>query len=60
LPPGLAVLAVHLDNVDPGSGEETGDAGPIGPGPFHTDLADLSESLEPAQQLGVAVGVGSE
>ena len=37
--PGLAVLAVHLDDVDPGSGEESGDAGPIGPRPLHADLA---------------------
>ncbi len=53
---GLAVLTVHLYDVDPGSGEEAGDAGPIGPGPLHPDHADLPEGLEPAQQLGVAVG----
>ena len=28
LTPGLAVLAVHFDDVDAGFGEETGDAGP--------------------------------
>ena len=57
LTPGLAVLAVHFDDVNPGSGEEPGDAGPIGARPLHTDLADLPKGLEPAQQLGVAVGV---
>ena len=57
---GLAVLAVHFDDVDPGSGEEAGDAGPIGPRPLHADLADLAEGFEPGQQVRVAVGVGPE
>ena len=60
LAPGLAVLAVHLDDVDPGSGEEAGDAGPIGARALHTDLADLAEGLQPGQQGRVAVGVGPE
>ena len=58
LTPGLAVLAVHLNDVDPCSGEVTSDAGPIGPRPFHPDLADLPEGLEPGQQIRIAVGVG--
>ncbi len=57
---GLAVLAVNFDDVDSGSGEVTGDAGSIGPGPLHADLADLPEGFEPGQQLRVAVGVGPE
>ena len=55
---GLTVLAVHFDDVDSGSGEETGDAGPIGPRPLHADLADFSEGFEPRQKIRVAVGVG--
>ncbi len=57
---GLAVLAVHLDDVDPGPGQVTGDAGSIGPRPFHPDLADLSEGFQPGQKLGVTLGVGLE
>ena len=57
---GLAVLAVDFDDVDPCSGEEAGDAGPIGPRPLHADLADLPEGLQPGEQGRVAVGVGRE
>ena len=57
---GLAVLAVHLDDVDPCSGEEAGDAGPIGARPLHADLSDVAEGLEPGQQGRVSVGVGPE
>ena len=58
LAPGLAVLAVHFDDVDSRSGEVTRDAGPIGPGAFHSDLGDLTEHVQPGQQGRVAVGVG--
>ena len=34
--------------------------GPIGPGPFHTDLGDAPESCQPGEQGRVAVGVGRE
>ena len=46
----LAVLAVDLDDVDPCSSEEAGDAGPIGPRPLHTDLADVAEGLSQASR----------
>ena len=42
---GLAVLTVHLDDLDPGSSEEPGDAGPIGTGPLYADLARLPRRL---------------
>ena len=57
---GLAVLAVHFDDLDPGPGEMTGDPGAIGPGPFDSDLGDLAERWEPSLQLHVAVGIGAE
>ncbi len=60
LAPGLAVLAVHLDDVDSCSGEEAGEAGPIGARPLHADLADVAEGLKPGQQSRVPVGVGPE
>ncbi len=47
LAPGLAVLAVDFDDVDSGSGEEAGDARPIGTRPLHADLSDVAEGLEP-------------
>ena len=56
----LTVLAVHFEDMDPGFGEEGGDAGPIGSRPLHADLADLSEGFEPGQQFRVAVGIGPE
>ena len=55
---GLAVLAVHLDDTDPSSGEEAGDAGPIGARPLHADLSDVTERLEPGEQGRVPLGVG--
>ena len=58
LAPGLAVLAVHFDDVDPGSSEMTGDAGPIGAGALHAHLGDLAECAQPGQEFGIAVGVG--
>ena len=57
---GLAVRAVHFDDVNPCSGEEAGDAGPIGPGAFHPDLAEDAEGFEPGQQRRVALGIGGE
>ncbi len=57
---GLAVLAVDFDDVDPCSGEVTGDAGPIGPRPLYTDLADLPEGFEPGQKIRVTLGIGPE
>ena len=36
--PGLTVLAVYFDDVDPGSGEMAGDAGAIGPRPLDPHL----------------------
>ena len=56
----LAVLAVDFDDVDAGSGEEAGDARPVGPRPFHPDFSDVSEIPEPRHQGGVAVGIGRE
>ena len=56
LAPGLAVLAVHLDDVDSCFGKEAGDARPIGPCPLHPDLSDATEGLKPAEQGRVPVG----
>ena len=57
---GLTVLAVHFDDMDPRFGEETGDAGPIGPRPLHADLAHFAERFEPAEQCRIPVGIGPE
>ena len=45
LAPGLAVLAVHLDDVDSCFGKEAGDARPIATRPLHPDLSDATEGL---------------
>ncbi len=57
---GLAVLAVHFDDVDAGPSEEAGDARPIGPRPFHPDFSDVAEGFEPGEQGRVALGIGPE
>jgi hypothetical protein len=60
LTPSLAVLAIHFDHVDPRSGEEAGDASPIGTRALHADLRDVAKGLEPGEQLCVSARVGLE
>ena len=53
----LAVVAIDLDDLDAGSGEEPGQSGPIGPGPLHADLPDRPEAGQPREQGRIALGV---
>lgn len=56
----MAVRPVDLDDVDAGSPQVAGQAGPVGTGPFHPDPVDVAEGAHPVQQLTVPARVCRE